>query len=53
VTWQELEAKFRGNAALALDAGRVEGLVRGVATLRDAARVADLVRWLVPERSAG
>jgi 2-methylcitrate dehydratase PrpD len=53
VTRQELEAKFRGNAALALDAGRVEGLVRGVATLRDAPRVADLARWLVPERSAG
>jgi 2-methylcitrate dehydratase PrpD len=43
---QDLEAKFRGNAALSLDAGRVERLVREVGGLSRAPRLAGLVECL-------
>jgi 2-methylcitrate dehydratase PrpD len=44
----ELEAKFRGNAGLALPATRVEELIRGVSGLAGAADLADLVASLSP-----
>jgi 2-methylcitrate dehydratase PrpD len=42
----DLEAKFRGNAALSLDPGRVERLVRDVGGLSRAPRLASLVESL-------
>ncbi|MBI4011941.1 MAG: MmgE/PrpD family protein, partial [Candidatus Rokubacteria bacterium] len=44
----ELEAKFRGNAALALPATRAEELIRGVSGLAGAPGLADLVASLSP-----
>jgi 2-methylcitrate dehydratase PrpD len=48
VTAAEAEAKFRGNAALVLDGGRVDELVRRLGRLRDEAGVSELARCLVP-----
>jgi 2-methylcitrate dehydratase PrpD len=42
----ELETKFRGNAALALDAGRVERVITRVRELAEAPRLAGLVESL-------
>lgn len=48
VTPAELEAKFRGNAGLVLDAGRVDELLRRVTALRDEPDLTALARCLVP-----
>jgi 2-methylcitrate dehydratase PrpD len=48
VTSEEAEAKFRGNAGLVLDTGRVDELVRRVGRLRDERSVTELARCLVP-----
>lgn len=48
VTRGELEAKFRGNAGLVLDAGRVEELLRRVTGLPDERDLTGLARCLVP-----
>jgi 2-methylcitrate dehydratase PrpD len=48
VTAAELEAKFRGNAGLVLDADRVDELIRRVAGLREEPDVTALARCLVP-----
>jgi hypothetical protein len=48
VTRAELEAKFRGNAGLVLDAGRVNELIRRVTTLRDEPNLTGVARCLVP-----
>jgi 2-methylcitrate dehydratase PrpD len=45
---EELEAKFRGNAGLALPGARVEGLIREVAALPAAPSLAGLLRDLAP-----
>jgi 2-methylcitrate dehydratase PrpD len=48
VTPTEAETKFRGNAGLVLDRGRVDGLVARVGRLRDEPNVTELARCLVP-----
>jgi 2-methylcitrate dehydratase PrpD len=48
VTAAEAEAKFRGNAGLVLDGGRVDELVRRLARLRDEPGLTGLARCLVP-----
>jgi hypothetical protein len=48
VTRAELEAKFRGNAGLVLDAARLEEVIRRVAALRDERELTALTRCLVP-----
>ena len=48
VTRAELEAKFRGNAGLVLDTGRVEALLRRVTALRNEPDLTALARCLVP-----
>ena len=48
VTRAELETKFRGNAELVLDAGRVDELIRRVTALRDEPELTGLARCLVP-----
>jgi 2-methylcitrate dehydratase PrpD len=48
VTRAELEAKFRGNAGLILDAGRVDALIRRVTGLPDEPDLTALARCLVP-----
>ena len=48
VTRAELEGKFRGNAGLVLDAGRIEELIRRVTALRDERELTALARCLVP-----
>ena len=48
VTPAELEAKFRGNAGLVLDPGRVDALLRHVTGLRDEPVLTALARCLVP-----
>ena len=48
VTSEEAEVKFRGNAGLVLDTGRVDELVRRVGRLRDERSVTELARCLVP-----
>ncbi len=48
MTREELEAKFRGNARLALPEGRVEQLIRGVNGLAAAGRLADVLASLSP-----
>jgi 2-methylcitrate dehydratase PrpD len=48
VTRAELEAKFRGNAGLVLEAARVDELIRRVTALRDEAELTGLARCLVP-----
>jgi 2-methylcitrate dehydratase PrpD len=44
----ELEAKFRGNAGLVLDTGRVDALLRHATGLRDEPDLTALARYLVP-----
>jgi hypothetical protein len=48
VTRGELEAKFRGNAGLVLDAGRVDELIRRASALREEPDLTALARCLVP-----
>jgi 2-methylcitrate dehydratase PrpD len=48
VTRAELESKFRGNAGLVLDAGRIEELIRRATALRDEHELTALARCLVP-----
>jgi 2-methylcitrate dehydratase PrpD len=45
---EDLEAKFRGNAGLMLDAERVERIVRATTDLAGQARLTDLVASLAP-----
>lgn len=49
LTRGELEAKFRGNAALALSSDRVEGVIRSVYRLSAGEPLADLLASLTPE----
>ncbi|HEY7518781.1 MAG TPA: MmgE/PrpD family protein [Methylomirabilota bacterium] len=48
VTRDELEAKFRGNAGLVLDAGRVGEVIARVTALREEPRLTALARCLIP-----
>ena len=48
VTPAELEAKFRGNAGLVVDGGRVDELIRRVLALRDEPDLTGVARCLVP-----
>jgi 2-methylcitrate dehydratase PrpD len=48
VTPAELEAKFRGNAGLVVDRGRVDELIRRVLALRDEPDLTGVARCLVP-----
>ena len=48
VTRAELESKFRGNAGLVLDAGRIEELIRRATALREEHELTALARCLVP-----
>ena len=47
----EIEAKFRGNAGLALPAARADAIVRAVSRLAAAPSLSDLIAALTPERS--
>jgi 2-methylcitrate dehydratase PrpD len=51
LTSDEVEAKFRGNAALALSGAHVEGVIRSVHGLARADTLQDLLATLTPERS--
>jgi 2-methylcitrate dehydratase PrpD len=51
LTRAEIEAKFRGNAALALTPAGVEGVVRAVDGLAGGAPLADLIASLTAERT--
>lgn len=51
LTRAEIEAKFRGNASLALAADRVEGLYHAVGRLAADAPLTDLVTSLAPPRN--
>ena len=48
VTDAELQAKFRGNAGLVLDANRIDELIRRVSALRDELDLTALARCLAP-----
>ena len=50
LTAEEVEAKFRGNAGLALSSGHVERAIRGVHGLVEARTLDDLLTTLTPER---
>jgi 2-methylcitrate dehydratase PrpD len=52
LTRAELEAKFRGNAGLALPPERVERAIRSVHALAEGGSVADVVAAITPERNA-
>jgi 2-methylcitrate dehydratase PrpD len=52
LTRAELEAKFRGNAGLALPPERVDRAIRSVHALADGGSVADVVAAITPERNA-
>jgi hypothetical protein len=49
LTPAQIEAKFRGNAGLALPADKVERIVAGVRTLAADAPLADLLAALQPQ----
>ncbi len=51
LTRAEIEAKFRGNAGLALPASRADAIVRAVSALAAAPSLSDLIAALTPERS--
>jgi 2-methylcitrate dehydratase PrpD len=51
LTRAEIEAKFRGNAGLALPASRADAIVRAVSRLAAAPSLSDLIAALTPERS--
>jgi 2-methylcitrate dehydratase PrpD len=51
LTREELEAKFRGNAGLALPPAQVERAIRSVHALAGGGSVADLVAAIAPERT--
>jgi 2-methylcitrate dehydratase PrpD len=48
LTGEELEAKFRGNAARALPTARAAPIIEAVRQLAAGAPLTDLMRWLVP-----
>jgi 2-methylcitrate dehydratase PrpD len=48
LTRAEVEAKFRGNAGLALPAGKVERVIRAVDDLATASALTDLLSALTP-----
>jgi 2-methylcitrate dehydratase PrpD len=52
LTREELEAKFRGNAGLALPPERVERAIRSVHALAGGGSLADVVTAITPERTA-
>jgi 2-methylcitrate dehydratase PrpD len=49
LTRAEIEAKFRGNAGLALPAGRADGVIAAVNALPTASNLKDLITALTPE----
>jgi 2-methylcitrate dehydratase PrpD len=51
LTRAEIEAKFRGNAGLALPAGRADAIVGAVAGLAAAATLKELITSLTPDPS--
>jgi 2-methylcitrate dehydratase PrpD len=51
LTREDLEAKFRGNAALDLPGAQIEAVIRGVSGLATGAPLADLLASLTPQAS--
>src|SRR5439155_22578322 len=51
LTREEIEAKFRGNAALVLPSARADAIIRAVSGLAAAPSLKDLVAALTPENN--